>query len=77
MSNLSPAPGTPQSSAKAVVAAVVSFVGTFIFALWASVKDRTDLDTMTTVQWIVVVLGALATAVATGGFTYSVQNKAT
>jgi hypothetical protein len=77
MSNLSPAPGTPQTSTKAVVATVVAFLGTFIFGLWSALKDRTDLDTMTTSQWLVVVLGALATAFAAFVGTYSVQNKPT
>jgi uncharacterized membrane protein YeaQ/YmgE (transglycosylase-associated protein family) len=75
MSNLSPAPGTPQTSTKAVVSAVGAFVGTFIFGLWQALADRTDLDSMTNTQWLIVVLGALATSFATGGFTYATQNK--
>jgi hypothetical protein len=77
MSNLSPAPGTPQTSTKAVLAGVLSFVGTFIFGLWQALSDRTDLDSMTTNQWLLVVLGALATSLVTGGFTHVVQNKPT
>jgi nucleoside recognition membrane protein YjiH len=77
MSNLSPAPGTPQTNTKAYLAGALSFVGTFLFALWASVKDRTDIDTMTATQWLIVLLGAAATALATGGFTYKIANKPT
>jgi hypothetical protein len=76
MAGVTPAPGTPQTGTKAVVAAGLSFVGTFIFALWQAVSDKTDLDSMTNTQWLIVVLGALATSFATGGFTYAVQNKA-
>lgn len=77
MSNLSPAPGTPQTGTKAYIAGVAAFVGTFIFGLWQALSDRTDLDSMTNTQWLIVVLGALATAVSTGGFTYAVQNRPT
>lgn len=76
MSNLSPAPGTPQTPTKAVIAAVVSFLGAFIVALSAAVADRTDLDSMKTDEWFVVILGALATACVTGGLTYTVRNQA-
>lgn len=75
MSNVTPTPGTPQTGTKAVLAAALSFVGTFIFGLWQALADRTDLDSMTNTQWLIVILGALATSLATGGFTYSVANK--
>jgi hypothetical protein len=75
MAGNSPMPGTPQTGTKAYIAAALSFVGTFIFGLWQALSDRTDIDTMTNTQWLIVVLGALATACATGGFTYAVQNK--
>lgn len=75
MSNLSPAPGVPQSPTKAIWAGVAAFVGTFIFALWQAVADRTEVDTMTNTQWLIVLLGALATAVTTSGFAYQVRNR--
>lgn len=81
MANVNPehsaTPGTPQTATKAVTGAAISFAGTFIFALWVAVQDRTDIDTMSTQQWILVVLGALATSVFTGGFTYQTRNKPT
>lgn len=76
MSNLSPTPGTPQTATKATVAAVIAFIGSFIVALVAATADRTDLDTMTGTQWLLVVLGALGTAVTAGGLTYQAKNRA-
>lgn len=76
MSNLSPAPGTPQTATKAVVAAVLSFLGAFLVALIAAVSGRTDLDTLKADQWVAIVIGAAVTAVATYGGTYQAKNKA-
>jgi hypothetical protein len=50
--------------------ALVAFVLSFIVALSAAVAGKTDLDTMGWQGWLVVVLGALATAAAT----YLVRN---
>jgi len=76
MSDNSPAPGTPQTSTKAAVAAVLGFVGAFVVSLAAATVGRTDLDTLTKSQWLVLVLGALATAVVSFGGTYRARNKA-
>lgn len=76
MSNLSPAPGTPQTATKAVVAAVLSFLGAFLVALIAAVGGRTDLDTLKADQWVAIVVGAAVTAAATYGGTYQAKNKA-
>jgi Flp pilus assembly protein protease CpaA len=43
--------------------AAATFAGAFILALWATLQDRTDLDSMTTSNWVLVVLGSLATTV--------------
>jgi hypothetical protein len=74
MSNLSPAPGTPQTATKAVVAAVLSFLGAFFVALITAVSGRTDLDTLKTDQWVAILVGAVLTAGATYGGTYKTKN---
>lgn len=73
---MSPAPGVPQTATKAAVAAVLGFVGTFIFALWEAVSGRqTELDTMTRTNWVIIILGALVTAAAAAGLTWRIPNK--
>lgn len=75
MSGVSPAPGTPQTAAKAIAAGVGAFVATFIVALSAATLGREDLDSLGVKAWLLVVLGALASTIVTGGFAYQVQNK--
>ena len=50
--------------------AVAAFVLTFIGALLATVRGRTDLDTMKPLDWLIVVGSALVTA----GTVYGVTN---
>jgi len=52
---------------KAVVAAIVGFLGSLV----ATLQGRTDLDTMGWVDWLIVVL----TAAIAGGATYQVSNR--
>ena len=50
--------------------ALAALVGTFCFALATALADRTELATMTTQEWLLVILGALATS----GVTFGVPN---
>lgn len=47
--------------------AVVAFLGTFLVSLFAALQDKTELDTMSVNQWILVILGALVSAAVTYG----------
>lgn len=76
MSNLTPAPGTPQTATKAYVSAAVSFLAAFVLSLWATLQDRTTLDGMTVGQWVLVLLGSLAGAIVSYGATYQAKNRA-
>lgn len=71
----SPAPGTRQTGTKAIVSAVIAFIGVFIVSLWQALQDKTNLNTMSASQWVLVVLGALATAIVTYGATYQIPNQ--
>ncbi len=53
--------------------AVAAFVLAFLTALYASVQGRTDLNDLGTLEWLIVVLGALVTA----GAVYGLTNKPT
>ncbi len=53
--------------------AVIAFVFTFLAALFASIQGQPTLDGMSTLDWVVVVLGALVTA----GAVYVVRNPPT
>ena len=79
MSNLSPAPGTPQTGTKAKYAAVVSGALTFVgavLAYWIA-----DADPFTAKEFGEACLtGAVAAGViggGTGAATYKVQNQPT
>lgn len=72
----SPAPGVPQTPTKAVLAAVVGFVGTFIVALSTALAGKGD-DAIGGREWLIIVLGALAVTIVAGGFVYQIPNKAT
>ena len=52
---------------KAVIAAIVGFLG----SLLATLQGRTDLDTMSLTDWIIVVI----TAAVAGAATYAVPNR--
>lgn len=56
----------PKRPYKAVAAFVLAFIG----ALVATVQGRTDLDTMSTTDWLIVVGSALVTA----GAVYQAKN---
>ena len=70
MSDNSPAPGTPQTSTKAVVASVFSGVSTAV-ALW--IADTPPVTSKEVVGWIIA--GVVASGLA-GGATYATKNKA-
>ncbi len=53
--------------------AIAGFVFAFLAVLYASIQGRPTLDGMQTLDWFVVVLGALVTA----GATYVVPNPPT
>jgi hypothetical protein len=65
--SVSPAPGTPQTPTKAIIAAVIAAVGTFV----ATVQGRTDLQTMTLVDWLIVVLSS----VIAGATVFQIPNQ--
>jgi uncharacterized membrane protein YcaP (DUF421 family) len=50
--------------------AIAAFVLTFIGALVATIQGRTDVNTMTVLDWLIVVGSALVTA----GTVYGVTN---
>jgi hypothetical protein len=56
---------------KPYLKAVGGFAAAFIVALYATVQGRTDLDTMDTLDWGIVVVGALVTAATV----YQVPNR--
>jgi hypothetical protein len=47
---------------RAVAKAVAAFVLAFLSAFAATVQGRTDLDTMSGADWLVVIVAALVTA---------------
>jgi hypothetical protein len=77
MTNLSPAPGTPQTGTKAVWAGIASVALSFLFLLWATVQGRTDIDTMKATDWLIVIVGALVTALGGGSAAYAAKNRPT
>lgn len=76
MSNLSAAPGTPQTATKATAAAVAGFLLAFLGSLIASVQGREDLDTLGVVEWLIIVGTAVVTAGGAYGATYQAKNRA-
>ena len=78
MSNLSPAPGTPQTSTKAYVAAAVSLLSIGLGAVLVALQTNAPGEPpITASEWIVIALAILAAPVLTGGATYAAQNKPT
>jgi hypothetical protein len=71
MSNLSPAPGTPQTPTKAYAATALAFL-TVVLSAW--IADDGGVTAKEIVAWIV---SAAIGAGLTGGVTYKVQNKPT
>lgn len=76
MSNLSPAPGTPQTSTKATAAAVAGFLIAFLGSLIASVQGREDLETLGTIEWLIIIGTAVVTAGGAYGAAYQAKNRA-
>lgn len=66
----SAAPGTPQTSTKAVAATVLAFL-TIVVSAWIS--DDNGTSTKEIISWIV--MGLIGSGL-TGGATYQVKNKA-
>jgi hypothetical protein len=79
MSNLSPAPGTPQTPAKAIVAAVVSLLTIGLGAVLVALQSNPPgaENAITGDEWIVIALAVLGAPILTGGATYATTNKAT
>ncbi len=50
--------------------AVAAFVLAFLTALYASIQGRTDLNDLGTIEWLIVILGAVVTA----GAVFAVTN---
>lgn len=72
MSNLSPAPGVPQTGTKAYIATGIAFVGAFLTALLA---QWTDSDPLQARDFIVALAAAIASGVLTGIGAYMVPNQ--
>lgn len=56
--NVTPAPPTATKPYKAVVAFLLTFVATLL----ATLQGRTDLDTTTVLDWIIIIGSAVVTA---------------
>lgn len=69
MSNLSPAPGTPQTPTKAYVATALAFL-VVVAGLW--INDDGGTTSKEIVSWII---SGLIACGLTGGATYAVSNK--
>lgn len=69
MSNLSPAPGTPQTGYKAYVATALAFI-TIVVSAW--IGDDDGVTAKEIAGWIVS--GVIGSGL-TGAVTYGVQNK--
>jgi len=65
---VTPPPPTPTKPYKAIVAGVLGF----LFMLWVNLNGRPDLGHMGWQDWLIVILGTLAT----GGGTYAIPNPA-
>lgn len=63
----SPAPAANQTGTKAVLAAVVTALASFL----ATIQGRTDLDTMGAVDWLIVVVSALVAGLTV----YTIPNQ--
>lgn len=70
MSNLSPAPGTPQTPTKALFSALVAFL------LAAGAYYIADDDPFTRKEMVEMLLLGLVGSGLTGGTAYAVKNKA-
>lgn len=69
MSNLSPAPGTPQTSTKAYVAGALAFAAAFV-TYWIA-----DVDPFTAKEMGEAALSGAVAAGLIGGGTHAVKNK--
>lgn len=66
MTNVTPPPPTPTQPYKAVVAGVLAFLG----ALLIELRGRENLESMTTMEWLIIIIAAIVTA----GATWAVPN---
>ncbi len=75
MSNLSPAPGVPQTNTKAVVAGAISLVVAGLGSLLVAVQSNAPGEpTITAAEWIVIALAVFTAPAATAFGTYKTQN---
>lgn len=74
-SGLSPAPGTPQTGAKAVVGAVGTVVLAALVTLVGFVTGQEGLGSVTASEWLWVVISALVAGGINGGAIYQTLNK--
>ncbi len=72
MSDVSPAPGTPQSATKAYIATGLAFLGVFLTALLA---EWTDTDPLSARDFVVALAAGVVSGGVTGGVTYQVANR--
>lgn len=76
MSDLSPAPGVPQTPTKAIVAAVGSLVTAVCLALLVVLSEGSEGgSSITGVEWVTLLLALVGAPAITGGVTYQAQNK--
>lgn len=75
-SPMSPAPGVPQTPTKAIIAALIGFIGTFVVSLSTALAGKGD-ENITGREWAIIILGALATTIVAGGLTFQIANKPT
>lgn len=72
MSDITPAPGTPQTNHKAYVATAMSFLGVFLTALLA---EWTDTDPLSARDFVVALAAGVVSGGVTGGLTWQVKNR--
>ncbi|QSJ04778.1 hypothetical protein [Cellulosimicrobium phage DS1] len=70
-SNLSPAPGTPQTSAKAIAAGVTGGTVAFLSSLIPAASD----NVVTGQEWLTVGLATVLGLAAAFGITWNTPNK--
>lgn len=71
MTNLSPAPGTPQSYTKAIYGAIVAFIVAGAPTLYLALSD----NHVTLQEGIAFLLAGLGTPILTGAVVAKTQNK--